>query len=157
MSTSCNCMVLAPSVDTHPKDGVDPYQKPTPERIASALIFFFVIISHLDKLFSNLYVMMLQGQNFYKWFCLSILGQSSNLSKNYKKNIILTTKSFTLILDYWPPLTLKIDQMPTRTGYLLSFKKCPKTIHARFQPPPRPLLPKWAMAKCMQVYQKTCL
>ena len=33
-------MVLAPSVDTHPKDGVDPYQKPTPERIASALIFF---------------------------------------------------------------------------------------------------------------------
>ena len=55
-------MVLAPSVDTHPKDGVDPYQKPTPERIASALIFFFVIISHLDKLFSNLYVMMLQGR-----------------------------------------------------------------------------------------------
>ena len=34
-------MVLATSVDTHPKDGVDTNQKLTPERLASALILLF--------------------------------------------------------------------------------------------------------------------
>ena len=102
-------MVLATSVDTHPKDGVDTNQKLTPERLASALILLFQ--NHLTAVLS---IFACDDAAWVKFLVMIMPLYSGPKFKSIQKlqQIVLTSKSFTLILAYLYPLTLKIEQMP---------------------------------------------
>ena len=99
--------------------------------------------------------MMLQGQNFYKWFCLSILGQSSNLSKNYKKKYYFDNKKFYADLGLLTSPNPE-DRSNAHQNWIASFfQKVPQNYPCKSSAPPGPYPPNGQWPNVCRCTKKT--